>query len=531
MVLDDLLLRTVRQWADTDAIRTPTRSLTYRGLATEVDRWTRRLAALDVAPGERVGVASRNRVAFAALYFAIARLGAVAVPHNWRLLPGELADQIAQAGDVVLIADGPTAALLDPLRGVAPTVRAWVDLDREPAHGTPPDGWRGPEQLAVLTGDLPRRDVREDDVVVQMYTSGTTGRAKGAMLSHRNLCLMVLAWSVEMPLRGGETRFLQVTPLFHVGGLMMVLLNVAHGSTLLLEPEFQPATAIRRLQQDRATHALLVPAMIRWMLLDPAIRRATFPDLELVLYGAAPCPAEHLREAIAVFCCGFLHAYGLTETAGVVTALRPAEHVRALAEEPGLLESAGRAMVGCEVRIVDPQGAEVPDGELGEITVRGPNVFVGYRDLPDETAAALRDGWLWTGDVGRIDRRGYVTIVDRSKDMILVGGENVYPSEVEAVIRQAPGVRDLAVIGVPHPVWGEAVLAVVVASEPPDGEPDADGGIDRKGAIIRFARDRLARFKCPTDVAFARELPRTPAGKVQKAVLRAPYWAGRSRAV
>jgi long-chain acyl-CoA synthetase len=362
-------------------------------------------------------------------------------------------------------------------------------------------------------------------VAVQMYTSGTTGRAKGAMLTHRNLCLMVLAWSVEMPLRGGETRFLQVTPLFHVGGLMMVLLNVAHGSTLLLEPEFQPAAAVRRLQRERATHALLVPAMIRWMLLDPAMRGASFPDLDLVLYGAAPCPAEHLVQAMEAFGCGFLHAYGLTETAGVVTALRPKEHLRALAEEPALLESAGRAMIGCEVRILDRAGQPLPDGELGEIVVRGPNVFVGYWHRPEETAEALRDGWLWTGDVGRMDARGYLTIVDRSKDMIIVGGENVYPSEVEAVVRQVPGVRDVAVIGIPHAVWGEAVLALVVAD---DELEDGDG---LPGRVVQFARERLARFKCPSGVERVAELPRTPAGKVQKAVLRAPYWSGRSRTI
>ncbi len=514
MVLDDMLLRSTQLWPGVDAIAERGRSVTTAELAAEVALWARRLAGLQVRAGDRVSIACHNRIEYAALYFSVARVGAVAVAHNWRLLPAEMAEQIRDADSRIVIADAHSASDLGGLCGDLPGVSAWVDLDGAT------EGWLGPDEieLAPVTPHRPS----EHDVVVMMFTSGTTGRAKGAMLSHRNLCHMVLAWSLEMPLRGAQTRFLQVTPLFHVGGLMMVLLNVARGSTLLLEPDFTPGDAVRRLLQERATHALFVPAMIRWMLLDPVMRGAEFPDLELILYGASPMPVEHLRQAIDAFGCGFLHAYGLTETSGVVTALQPEEHVYALAEEPELLTSAGRVMMGCAVRILTPEGEPVPTGELGEIVCRGPNVFVGYRGRPEATADALRDGWLWTGDIGRMDARGYLTIVDRSKDMIIVGGENVYPSEVEATLRAVPGLSDLAVIGIPHSVWGEQVLVVAVPEQ---------GADDLSQRLIDHARAHLARFKCPTQVVLADALPRTPAGKVQKSVLRAPYWADLNREI
>jgi acyl-CoA synthetase (AMP-forming)/AMP-acid ligase II len=311
---------------------------------------------------------------------------------------------------------------------------------------------------------------------------------------------------------------MQVTPLFHVGAVLLVLSNIAAGSQLLLLPEFLPGPAAEALAERQVSKTLLVPAMIRWLLNDPGLAGRSFPDLQMIAYGAAPIPPQLLLEAFDVFDCGFVQGYGLTETAGVITSLRPEDHHG----DPGRLASAGRAVLCSRVRIVDGDDQPLPPGEVGEIVAQGDNITPGYWGLEDATAEALRGGWFHTGDVGWMDDEGFVTIVDRLKDMVLVGGENVYPSEAERALESHPDVVEAGVIGIPHDVWGEQLLAFVVL------HPGATA-TDRE--LIAHCRTDLARFKCPTRVELREALPRNAAGKLLKTELREPYWSDRSRRV
>lgn len=464
------------------------------------------LRAAGVTAGDRVAVLARNSVSYGALYFAVSSLGAVLVPLNWRLAADELAWIIEDAGARVLVSE----PRFEPVLGGREYLVAAVDAP-----------W-----LADGAGHDCAGDADPAAAVLQMYTSGTSGRPKGAVLTHGNWDAMVAAWLLDMDVRPGD-RFLQVTPLFHVGGALMLLANMARGSTFYLLPEFDPVLAIDALRRHRITHTLMVPAMIEWLLREPAAAEAPYRDLRLVVYGAAPMPVPTLRRAVEVLGADFLQGYGLTETAGVLLTLTAEDHRGALARgDSARLASAGRA-VGCsEVRLVDSEGQPVPPGTPGEVVARGGNLSPGYvamgaggRVITDATDPG---GWFATGDIGVADSDGYITIVDRLKDMVLVGGENVYPREVERVLVALDGIEDAAVIGVPHSMWGEEVLAFVVA--PGRTKSDTRGW-------IRACRTELARFKCPSCIELIAELPRNAAGKLLKRNLREPYWRDMERKV
>jgi fatty-acyl-CoA synthase len=458
---------------------------TWGELAASTARLAAWLRGQGLGPGDRFAVLAKNRAEVVAAWLAACSTGAVVVPLNHRLQPPELAWILADAGVVVtLVADGLT------LEGATASL---TDV----AHAGPAPA---------------RHDVPGGGPLIQMYTSGTTGRPKGALLGEAQLLALVYAWLEEMPLLPAD-RTLQVTPLFHVGAVMMTLCNLVAGATLVLPIEFTPATALHALSARGVTHTLLVPAMIRWLLLQPDLDAHPVTTLRALVYGAAPMPSALLAQVMTRFPCDLLQGYGLTETAGVLTVLRPADHHVASRRL-----SAGQPLSCCEVRVVRADGEIAPVGEPGEVEARGTNLLQGYHGLAADTS--MHEGWFCTGDVGYLDPDGYLFLVDRKKDMILVGGENVYPSEVEAVIAEVPGVAEVAVIGVPHEVFGESVHAVVVA-------PDA--GDDLRRLVIRACRAGLARYKCPTSVEVVAALPRNAAGKVLKAELRRPFWEGRER--
>lgn len=501
-LLRDLLRDAAQRLPKTQAVIDETRTLTYAELDEQASSCALRLTKLGVEANDRVAIVSKNRVEFVVLYFALFELGAVAVPLNWRLRSNELADLIADAGARI----------------------AFV----ETAFRLPVTSFDG-RQLALdeVVGPRPsnsrpsRRVADESEIAVQMYTSGTTGRAKGSMLSHANIAAMQRAWQVDMPLDEAQSRFLQVTPLFHVGALLMMVSCVASGATLRLLPEFTAERAAHVLANEGITHALFVPAMLQWLLAEPAVRGGSARDLELVVYGAAPMPVPILRDAIDVLGCEFLQGYGLTETAGVLTTLDPKAHRFAPDEPaPARLASAGKAVSCCEVRVVAADGQPASVGKSGEVVARGTNVHAGYwnRDESDVDD----QGWFHTGDVGYFDAEGYLYLVDRVKDMICVAGENVYPSEIERRLLEHDAVRDAAVIGIPNEHWGEEVLALIVPDE---------GQAATTTQLIQHCRTTLARFKCPTRVEWIDEVPRNAAGKITKALLREPYWRGRERKV
>ncbi len=380
--------------------------------------------------------------------------------------------------------------------------------------GVEGDGYGGvPEHL----GD----DLRVSDAY-QMYTSGTTGHPKGAILTHRAVTANVAQIGHSLRLEPAE-RSLVVTPLFHAGAVPNTFSCVSRGGCLYILEDFDPSEVVRALSEERISYAVLVPSMIQACLVGvPDVAERTYDSLRLIYYGASPIAEQTLRRAMDVFRCGFVQSYGMTEATQSLTFLSPSDHRRGLDEQPKLLLSAGLPAKGTEIRIVDDDDTPLPNGALGEIVARGPQLMRGYWNRPEESAEVLRGGWLHSRDIGYIDDEGYIYVQDRLKDMIVSGGENVYPRVVEDVLFQHPAIADAAVIGVPDERWGEAVKAVVVLRA---------GMTTTEEEIIGFCRGKLGGFELPRSVDFVDALPRNPSGKVLKRDLREPYWIGRSRRV
>ncbi|HEY0647042.1 AMP-binding protein, partial [Phenylobacterium sp.] len=357
-----------------------------------------------------------------------------------------------------------------------------------------------------------------DDDVLQLYTSGTTGLPKGVRLSNANYSAFLgLRHLVEGFDYGPDDTVLILMPMFHVAGTNISFSGLASGGRIVLQAEFVPPTVLKTFGAERVNHVFLAPVMINALLQTPGVEDADFSSLKTVSYGASPISEAVLARATDVFGCGFIQFYGMTETTGAGTTLAPAEH------RGELLRSCGRPWETLETRIADEDGNTLGPGEIGEIEIRGPIVMAGYWNRPEATAETIRpDGWLRTGDAGFMNEDGFFFVHDRVKDMIVSGGENVYPAEVENAILGCPGVADAAVIGVPDDRWGEAVKAIVVA-KPGESPSPAD--------IIAWARERIAGYKAPKSVDFIDALPRNPSGKVLRRELRKPYWEGRDRKV
>jgi acyl-CoA synthetase (AMP-forming)/AMP-acid ligase II len=353
-----------------------------------------------------------------------------------------------------------------------------------------------------------------------MYTSGTTGHPKGAQLSHANLLTLLSAALGQFGTWHDNDVNLVCMPLFHIGGAGWALVGLYRGIETVLMADAEPATILGLIAEFGVTKAFFVPALLLFLLQAPACRETDFSSLELIVYGASPAPLDLVRNALEVFRCAFAQVYGLTETTGAITYLPPEDHhgEHAVAR----LKSCGKPITGVEIRVVNAFGQDLPQGTVGEIVCRSPQVMIGYWNLPEASSRAIRDGWFYTGDAGYLDQDGYLYIYDRVKDMIISGGENVYPAEVESVLFGHPAIADVAVIGVPDPMWGEAVKAIVVKQR----------GAELSAAdLIDFARQRIAGYKVPRSIVFVDVLPRNPTGKILKRELRRPYWAGQDRQV
>jgi fatty-acyl-CoA synthase len=477
--------------------------LTYAEFDRRTDQFARALRELGVRQGDRVAALLVNSAAFLETMFASAKLGAVFVPINFRLAPPEVAFLLADSGADVFVWSCHLSALAHAaLDGEGVRVRTRLVVGGEPA-----DGEADFEQ--VLASGEPRAlgiDVAGSDLCCLPYTSGTTGRPKGVMLTHDNFLWNAINTVLGHRLREGD-RTVTVAPLFHMGGLgvhTLPLIYVGGASALL--PAFDPEQTLATMARERVTVQFLVPAMWAALMTVPGFESYDLSALELAVTAGAPCPLPVL-EYFQGKGVPFQEGFGLTETAPTVSIL-DADHVK---EKAG---SIGRPVFHVETRIVDEGDRDVPTGQVGELVVRGPNVFAGYWGLPDATAEAFRGGWFHTGDMGRMDADGFITLVDRKKDMIISGGENVYPIEVEQVLYRHPAVREVAVVGVPHAKWGETPIAVVALK---------DGAQVTGDDLIGYSRERLAHFKCPTRVEYVPELPRNATGKVLKTTLRKEY--------
>ena len=493
------------------------RTMNYEQARDATIRLAAALLESGLKPGDRISILSKNSIEMALLYYACSRAGVVPVPLNYRLAAPEWAYIIGDSGSKMLIAEPGLTDAVRPVLSELSTVKRFIST------GNAEDGFEAWSTLADSGAELPAgHDVPESADVYQMYTSGTTGRPKGAVLTHYALSRQLHQGVIGFAVQHGE-RGLIVAPMYHAAAGLMTFVTVQAAGTLVIQPDFDPVAVVDALEKENIGMALLVPAMIQFCLVAvPGIEKRKFEALRLLVYGASPIAEQTLRQAVDVFGCDFVQGYGMTETTAAVTYLTAADHKRALAGEPKLLLSAGRAILGTQVRIVDDNDKEVPNGTIGEICARGPQLMRGYWNLDEASEKALKGGWMHTGDAGIMDDEGYVYIQDRVKDMIVSGGENVYPREIEDVLYQIDGIAEAAVIGIPSEQWGEEVKAVVVLKE--GAKVDAD-------TILAFCKDKLGGYKRPRSIDFIDALPRNPSGKVLKKDLRAPYWEGQDRQV
>ena len=501
--LAGMIRRLGRERADAPAVTLGERTDTFARLDDRSTRAAHVLAGLGVGPGDRVAVLDKNSPSYYEVLLGAAKLGAVLVGVNFRLAPPEVAAILDDADPrAVVVGDG-FAALV-------PAGRPVIVLG---------DDWEA--RLDAADAVDPGHEPAPDDVVLTLYSSGTTGLPKGAMLTHGNL-----AWTPEMGRTAygmdADTVNLVPSPLFHIGGTGYSLTAMGQGGHTVLVRDVDPVLLLGLIERHRVTHTFLVPAVIAMLVAALPDHPTDLASLRAVAYGAAPMSERGLLEAIEAFGCGFLGVYGMTETAGSVTCLASADHDPG-GPRAGLLRSVGRSLPWHEVGVFDPvTGERCPPGEVGEIRVRSPQVMAGYWRQPELTAEVLVDGgWLRSGDAAWADAEGYVFVHDRLKDMIISGGENVYPAEVERALARHEAVGEVVVIGVPHERWGETPKAVVVLRTGVTvGSRSA-----LEAELIALARTQLARYKCPTSVDVVDELPRNASGKILKRVLRAPFWA------
>jgi fatty-acyl-CoA synthase len=493
------------------------RRTSFKDLDRHASRVANGLAALGVKPHERVAYLGKNSDIYFELLLGAIKANVVMVPVNWRLAGPEIAFIVEDCKAAVLFV-GPE--FIDQVRGIQPklpSVRTFMTTE----GGAPewPDylGWRDGQ-----SGDDPALPLTELDIALQLYTSGTTGRPKGAMLSHANFLSLVRARQGDPPdwnKWSEEDVSLVAMPVFHIGGTGWGLGGIFYGAKGVIAREFDPNRILDFFEQSSITKLFMVPAAMQFVVRQPRALKVDFSRLKYMFYGASPIPAALLRECIAVFKCGFVQVYGLTETTGGIVALPPEDHVEGLDR----MRSAGKAMAGVELAILDVNGNRLPPGEVGEIAVRSGANMAGYWNLPEATTRTLSaDNWLRTGDAGTLDKDGYLYIHDRIKDMIISGGENIYPAEVESAICDHPDVAEVAVVGVPDDTWGEAVKAVVVMKP---------GRTATAADLIAFTRERIAAFKTPKSVDFVAALPRNASGKILRRQLREPYWEGQERQV
>ncbi|RQO51341.1 fatty-acid--CoA ligase [Variovorax sp. KBW07] len=518
MQLTQALHRAMQQHPDRIAVRFGDRQRTFLEFGDRIARLAGALQRLGMQPGDRVAMLSLNSDRYLEYQMAVPWGGGVLNPCNIRWSAAEILYSLNDSGSNILLVDEAFSPLIEKLRHDASTVREVVYC----GDGDAPAGTHSYEALLATAQPVEDAVRRGDDLAGIFYTGGTTGFPKGVMLSHTNLYssgLTIVAEGVAFP----DGTYLHAAPMFHLADMGIAMAHWIHGNAHSIVPAFNPEGVLDILARDRVTQVLLVPTMIQMLVDHPAMQKPRdLSQLRTVVYGASPMSEAVIDRAMkALPGVDFVQAYGMTELSPVAT-INPALYHRAEARKLGKLRSAGRASFAMQVKIVDPVGNEVPRGTVGEVLVRGPNVMQGYWNQPELTAAALRDGWMHTGDGAYMDADGFIFVADRLKDMIISGGENVYSAEVENALAQHPAIAACAVIGIPDDEWGESVHAVVVLKPGQAAAP---------AELIAHCKQLIAGYKCPRSVDLVEALPLSGAGKVLKTKLREPFWQGRERAV
>ncbi|QZD89072.1 fatty acid--CoA ligase [Qipengyuania aurantiaca] len=467
------------------------------------------LAAHGIAKGDRVAWLGKNSRLYFELFYSAARMGAVMVPIGWRLAAPEVAFILGDTGAKLLfIGEGFEKA----------AAKACGQMESPPEVISTPDA----QEAIDSAGADDFEPAGPDDAVLQLYTSGTTGNPKGAVLTNRNLfALRVPSEEEGQPWShfDEDEAILVCMPCAHIGGTGLGIMAMSSGIRAIVQAEFTPDGVLDGFEQG-ITRLFIVPAALQMVVQHPRAKTTDMSAIKYVLYGAAPIPLDLLREAVkTVPDAGFLQCYGMTETTGTIAALPPEDHDL---DGNQRMKSAGKAVPGVELKVIGEDGQELPRGEVGELICRSPSNMAGYWNLPEATESSLVDGWMHTGDAAYMDEDGYVYIQDRMKDMIISGGENVYPAQVESAIYGHPQIAEVAVIGVPDETWGEAVKACIV--------PKAGEELD-EASVIAWTKERLAGFKVPRSIDVLDVMPRNASGKILRKDLRAPYWQGRERQV
>jgi len=480
-----------------------------RSAAAVRDRVARLAAALvdlGVRKGDRVAMLALNSDRYLEYVYATLWAGAVINPVNARWTPAEIAFSLEDSGTRVLVVDDTFVPVLPELKRRAPGLSVVIHA----GDGDAPEGCTGFEALIAGHDPIPDAGAGGDDLAALLYTGGTTERPKGVMLSHASIATCSLSLTAAAP-HGGDAPGLHVAPFFHIGGVGVIFQLAFRRAPQVIMPAFDPAETLRLIEAEGVGDIFVVPTMLRWLLDHPEAKTRDLSSLISIRYGAAPIDTTLLARAMtAIPTAGFMQVYGQTEFSPVVTCLAPADHLGPGAEQR--LTSVGRPLPSATVAIVDAARRQVPVGQVGEIAVRGPQVMLGYWNRPEETAAAVSDGWLYTGDAGFMDEHGFLHVVDRVKDMIISGGENVYSAEVENALATMPGIAASAVVAVPDAEWGERVHAVIV--------PAPGAGITLADLRAHCA-PLIAGYKIPRSLSLVDALPLSPAGKVLKHVLRA----------
>jgi fatty-acyl-CoA synthase len=518
MPLDELLPKALKLFPKKEAVVCGDLRLDYQGFAHRVWRLCQGLTHLGIKREDRVAILHENCHVFLEAYFAAAHMGAILVSLNFRLSPTELFMILNDSGARILIIQGAFQDKVGDIFNQVPSLEKLIWTQGNFDISEP----REVDYEALLEGQSdttpPALTIHDDDVAHLYYTSGTTGRPKGVMLTHKNVKSHALGTIAELNLTDRDHWF-HVAPLFHLADAWATFAITWAGGKHIIVPTFEPLHVLRLIQEEKITITNLIPTMLNMMVNHPEVDRYDYSSLRVLLSGGAPIAPEVVRKIIETFKCDYIQTYGMTETSPYLTMSILKDHLKELKweEQLGFKASTGREFINVSLKVVDEKGDDVArdNKQVGEIIVKGDIVTPGYWNLPDETNKAIREGWLYTGDLAVVNDEEYVTIVDRKKDMILTGGENVYSTEVENVLYMHPDILEAAVIGVPDSHWGEAVKACVVLKP---------GTRANEQDIISFCKESLAHYKAPKSVDFMESLPRTGSGKLYKKGLRDPYW-------
>ncbi len=517
----DVIYRNALLYPEREAFIYGPERITFSQFNARVNSLIHGLRSLGVQKGDGIGVLSWNCLEYTDAYGAAMKGGFIISPLNPRLQADELDHLINYSGVNTLFVGPELAEVANLLRPRIPHVKHFISLEGS-AEGSAAGMTPHQELLENSSEEDSDFQVKEDDPVFIFYTSGTTGIPRGALYDHSCALSDNRAFAIAAGLQPGD-RQVQIMPLFHIGGSKDFWAYFCVGGCNIILKSFDPAVTLRTIQEEKATDIQIVPTHLGAMLSLPDYERYDLSSLKRMLYAASPMPIELLKKGLETWGAIFIQAYGMTETGPNLCYLRKEDHqvLDKSLEEQRVLLSCGQPYLGVHVRIVNGKDEDLEPGEVGEIVVRG-NTMLEFWRKPEETREIFREGWLHTGDMGRYDEQGFVYIVDRKKDMIVSGGENIYPREVEEILYQHPAVREGAIIGIPDPYWVERVHAVVVLKE---------GASLASDELIDFCKERIARYKAPKSVEFVRSLPKTPSGKIMKRELREKYWAGLERKV